>query len=370
MSWRRQLARIRARFRAPGDLAEEINAHIALEERGNLEAGMTPEDARSRARQRFGNLTLAQERSRDMWTWIALETLWQDVRYGLRQMRRNAGFTAAAIITLALGIGANTAIFSVVNAVLLEPPPFKDPARLVQLFESEQAPGHFLMNAADYLDWQAQNRSFAASSLYGWGNDTSVSGSGEPELGVVTPTQANFFDVLGVKPLFGRTFARGDSRGKHNVAVLSYGFWQRHFAGAKDVLSETIELNGETYAVIGVMPRWFRFPAGGVDVWLPVDMTDKDLARRGDHGWNAIARLKPGVTLAEARQDLLAISKRLEKQYPGSNKNVHSVLVPLKEQLIGDSRAPLLILLGAVMLVLLIACANVANLLLARAAAR
>jgi putative ABC transport system permease protein len=178
-------------------------------------------------------------------------------------MRRNPGFTAVAVITLALGIGANTAIFSVVNAVLLKAPPFQDPAHLVQLFETEQAPGNFPLNSADYLDWQAQNRSFAASSLYGWGNDTSVSGSGEPELGVVTPKQANFFDVLGVKPLFGRTFAPGDGRGKHNVAVLSYGFWQRHFAGARDVFSKAIKLKGETYNVIGIMPRWFRFPGGG-----------------------------------------------------------------------------------------------------------
>jgi predicted permease len=186
----------------------------------------------------------------------------------------------------------------------------------------------------------------------------------------VTSAQANFFDVLGVSPLRGRTFARGeDTAGKNRIAVLSYGFWQRHFGAAANIVGKTMVLNEQTYTVIGVMPRWFNFQAA-TDVWIPLDMSRKELGPHGNHRWQAVGRLRAGVTLAQARQDLLSISKRLEKQYPDTNNKVHAVLIPLKETLTGDSKAPLLILLAAVVLVLLIACVNVANLQLARASTR
>jgi putative ABC transport system permease protein len=371
MSWRREISKLNELFRrqeAAEDVNEEIRCHLKMEEQENLEAGMSQEEARYSAMRRFGNATLAQERSSEMWAWVSAETLLQDIRFGLRQLRRNPGFTTVAIVTLALGIGATTAIFSVVNSVLLRPLPYRDPARLIQLFETEEAPGNFPLSGADYLDWQAQKHSLEATALYSWTQSVSASGANEPESASVVNTQANFFDVLGVRPIVGRTFAPGeDAAGKNHVAMLSFGFWQRHFGGGNETVGKSFVLNNEPYTVIGVMPRWFNF-YGATDVWTPCDM--KALGPHGNHNWQAIGRLHAGVSLAQARGELLAISKRLEKQYPGTNNRVHAVLLPLKEIVVGDSKAMLLMLLGAVTLVLLVACVNVANLQLARAGAR
>src|ERR1700735_172095 len=301
-------------------------------------------------------------------------TLLQDLRYGVRMLRKSPGFTAIAIVTLALGIGANTAIFSVINSALLRPLPFKNSGQLVQLWCTESAPGNYPLTGPDYLEWQSQNRTSAATSLYPGERDFNASGAGEPESAAVISTQGNFFTLLGVSPMIGRTFDGGqDQAGKNHVAVLNYGFWKRHFGGRADVTGSTIELNGEVYAVIGVMPRGFNFPSGQItttDIWTPLDMTPKALGNAGTHQWRAIGRLKPGVTLAQAQADLGIIAKNLATQNPDHNKNVEAVVVSLKEQLTGSSRSSLLVLLGAVALVLLVACANVANLLLARASRR
>lgn len=297
-------------------------------------------------------------------------TLWQDIRYGLRMLGRKPGFTAVAVLTLALGIGANSAIFSVVYAVLLKPLPFRNPDQLVQLWETESAQGSFPLTGADYLDWRAQNRTFSDMSVYSYQESFNASGSGEAERVAAVETQANYFALLGVQPLRGRGFAAvEDQAGQGHVALLSYGFWQRHFGGQASAIGGTLQLNGEPYTIVGVMPGWFRIPAPA-DLWIPIDMTPKKLGPRGEHHLRAIGRIRDGVTLAQARADLGAFSAQLEKQFPDSNHKVHAVVVPLKDQLIGDSREQLWILFGAVGLVLLIACANVANLLLARAADR
>lgn len=373
MSWRRQVSKLRAVFRpseAAGDLEEEIGLHLRMEEQENVESGMPAEEARYAARRRFGNPVLAREESRESWGWRTVQTLGQDVRFALRQFRHNPGFAAVAVITLALGIGANTAIFSVVYSVLFRPLPFQNAGRLVQLFETEVSPGNYPLSGADYLDWQAQTRTLSATSLYSWPHPVSASGASEPEVALVSNAQANFFGVLGAEPFAGRLFAAGeDAAGKNHVAVVSYGFWKRHFGGEAQTPGKTVNLNGEAYAVIGIMPQWFNFPSS-TDVWTPLDMSPKELGPRGNHNWNGIGRLRPGATLNEARAELLGISKRLEKQFPGSNNNVHAVVTPMREILTGYSKKPLLVLMGAVMLVLLIACVNVANLQLARASSR
>jgi putative ABC transport system permease protein len=373
MKWRREFSKLQSLFRRKeptSDLEEEIRVHIRMEEQENVEGGMSPEEAKYAARRRFGNVTRTREESRESWGWHALQTLAQDIRFALRQFRQNPGFAPVAVITLALGIGANTAIFSVVYSVLLRPLPFQNPDRLVNLFETEASPGNYPLSGADYLDWQAQNRTLAGTSLYSWPHPVSASGASEPETALVVNAQANFFHVLGVQPFTGRTFASDeDATGKNHVVILSYGFWQRHFGGDANAIGKPVTLNGESYTVIGSMPHWFNFPAT-TDAWTPLDMSPKELGPRGNHNWKAIARLKMGVTLNQAQADLLGISRRLEKQYPNSNNNVHAVLTPINDVLIGDSRKPLLVLLGAVMLVLLIACVNVANLQLARATSR
>ncbi len=299
-----------------------------------------------------------------------METLWQDVRYGLRLLRKSPAFTALAVVTLALGIGANTAMFSVVNAVLLEPLPFHEPGRLVQLWETESAPGNYPLTGADYLDWQKQNRTLAATCLVSWPENENLSAAGRAETATVESTQANFFSLLGVQPVLGRGFAKGeDAAGKNKVAVLSYGFWQSHFAGQSSAVGKAVRLNNESYTVIGVMPPSFNYPAG-TELWNPLNMSPKNLGERGNHQWQAIARLAPGVTAPQARADLSAIEARLGKLYPNNDAGVKAVVIPLQEQLTRQSRGELWILLGAVGFVLLVACANLANLLLARASGR
>jgi putative ABC transport system permease protein len=298
-----------------------------------------------------------------------MRALQQDIAYFWRSFARTPGFFGVVVLTLALGIGANTAIFSVINAVLLRPLPFRNPDRLVRLFETEAAPGNYPFAGPDYLDWQAQNRALEKMSLFRWYRRSNISGSGQPESALTTAAEASFFDVLGVRPLMGRTFAPAESVGNSRVAVISYGFWQRHFGGDRAVLNRTVEIDSVPHAIVGVMPRWFDFPRD-VEIWTPLDMSPERLGPRGSHSYQAIARLRPGETASRALADLAAIASRLEQQFPNSNHKVGAAVVPLGEQMTRGAREPLLILLGAVALVLLVACANVANLLLIRAGGR
>jgi predicted permease len=374
MDWFREFGRrlltLFRRDQFDADLEEEIRLHRELREQEQIERGLLPEEARRAAQRRFGNELVLREESRDLWGWSWLETLGQDIRYGLRVLGKDRGFTAVAVLAFALGIGANTAIFSVINAVLLRPLPFNDPGRLVQLWETEAAPGNYTLTGPDYLDWQAQNQSLEGTSLYSWPQGFNVSDAGEPVQAVVVKTQANFFSLLGVEPLLGRAFLKGeDQAGKNRVAVLSYSFWQRHFGDREDAVGQDLELNDEKYTVVGVMPAWFGV-VGAADIWTPMDMSLKGLGQRGHHQYLGIGRLKRGIEVPTAQAELQTIAQRLEKRYPDSNHKVGAVVIPLKEQLVGGSRTALLILLGAVELVLLIACANVANLLLVRATSR
>ena len=297
-----------------------------------------------------------------------------DVRYGFRALKRSPGFALGAVVVLALGIGANTAIFSLVNAVLLRPLPYDEPSRLVQVWHIPPAksfPGltWFSVSPANYLDWQRQSSSFEAMAAYG-GRDLTFGGSERPEAIQGVAVAAEFFSVLRVRPFLGRTFTADENRaGGNKVILLSYKFWRDHFGADASIVGRDVTVNSQRYFVAGVMADTFRFP-GWAQVWVPLAWTNEDRAVRGNHNYAVIGRLRPGVSIAQAKSDLAAISTRLEQQYPEDDKGWGATAVPLREQLVGDIRPALLVLFGAVAFVLLIACANVANLVLAKTLAR
>jgi len=254
--------------------------------------------------------------------------------------------------------------------VLLKPLPFRQPENVVALWETESAPGSFPLNGADYLDWREKNKTFEDMTLYSWPNRANISSGDAAEGAVILRTQANFFSLLGVQPHIGRTFAPGeDQNGGSHVALLSDAFWKKQFGARAGIVGASLRLNGEPYTVIGVMPAWYRAQADA-DLWVPLNMAKDNLGPRGNHQWRALGRIKNGVTLAQARADLHILAQDLEKQFPGNNRNVDAIVKPMKEDLVGDFQSQVLILFGAVALVLLIACANVANLLLARSTSR
>jgi putative ABC transport system permease protein len=294
----------------------------------------------------------------------------QDLRYAMRQLRKAPGFAAIAVITLALGIGANTAIFSVVNGVLLRPLAFKDADRLVRIWHvppEKSFPGMktFSVSAANYLDWQKQNDVFENMAIYHYGGFTLTAGD-HAESVDATGVSGDFFATLGVQPTLGRTFtAEDDKPGQSHVVVLSNRFWQEHFGSNRDIVGRTITLDGASYSVLGVMPPSFRFPDYAL-MWTPLGWTDQEKAIRGNHNDLVIARLKPGVDLKQAQTEMNTISSRLAQQYPEEDKGWGATVLPLQADLVSDVRPALLVLLGAVGFILLIACVNVANLSLAR----
>ncbi|HEY4285315.1 MAG TPA: ABC transporter permease, partial [Chthoniobacterales bacterium] len=301
-----------------------------------------------------------------------LGDLLQDLRFGMRMLLKNPGFTVIAVIALALGIGANTAIFSVVNAVLLRPLPYKNPERLVMVWEDNSKQGfpRDTPAAPNYLDWRDQNHVFEGMAAM---VDISVNltGTGEPERIDGRRVSASLFELLGVQPQLGRIFrSEEDQLGANSVVILSHGLWQRRFGGDPGIIGKPVNLNGKSFTVVGVMPRTFQFPTRTDQFWIPMAFDAKEAKQRGNHYLEVLARMKSGVSLQQAQAEMTTIATRLQQQYPETNTGIGAVVTPLHEHLVGDIKPALLILLGAVAFVLLIACANVANLLLARAAVR
>jgi putative ABC transport system permease protein len=370
--WRDAFTWIFRTGKAEAELDEEIRSHLAIEECQRLEAGESAEQARSAARRGFGNELLVKETTRRVWLWRWLEDAWRDLGYGARVLRKNPGFACVAILTLALGIGCNTAIFSIINAVLLKPLPFYQPDRLIYLRETQPSAGYqeMTLNGQDYLDWKAANKTLEDATFYDSGQNYSISNAGSPETVRVGATEANFFQVLRVKPILGRAFARGeDTTGKNNVVVLGEAFWRQHYAGRTDAIGSTLLLDRRPFTVVGVVPAWLDLPHRA-QLWIPLNMDEQRKDERANHSYRGIGRMKPGVTLAQTRADLEIISARLAAQYPQSNHGEGPLLTPLQERFTNDSRQQLLVLMAAVTLVLLIACSNVANLLLVRASGR
>lgn len=305
-----------------------------------------------------------------------MESLWQDLRYSVRVLRQNPLFTAVAVVALALGIGANTAIFSVVNATLIRPLPFKDPGRLVMLWGNVMR-AHLERRGTslpDFLDWRAQSRSFEGMAVW-WDQVLTVFGSDEPERVNGEYVSAGYFDLLGVRPVLGRSFRAGEDvqPGAAPVAVLGYGFWARHFGADPAVIGGSIKLNQRTYTIVGVMPVAFKGLSDAAEVWMPVSAhpgVKELLAGRGDRGPEVIARLKRGVSSQQAQAEMDSVCKALERAYPVTNEKRGVEIASLAAETFGDIRPALLVIMAAVGFVLLIACANVANLLLAKTTAR
>ncbi|MGD0536481.1 MAG: ABC transporter permease [Verrucomicrobiota bacterium] len=374
--------RIRSLWRRPvvkRAIDEELRFHLEQRTAENLAAGLSPDDAAREARKRFGNLQSIREECRETRGASFGEATWQDIRFGLRMLRKNPGFTTIAVLTLALGIGANTAIFSVVNAVLLRPLPYPEPDQLVQLRADWSGKASTLIGSATFVEVKAQSQSLARIAAYS-GGDMTLTGAGPAERIVSGAVTADFFPLLGVQPALGRNFTREeDTPNGPKAAILGHGLWQSRFGGDADVLGRTITLNEQSYTVVGILPARFQYPEP-FQLWTPLALGETGgtfvIHGEGMMLLKAIARLKPGVTLEQAQTELQTIAQRIQPGGPTATPGPRPrggdalTLVGLHEQVVGDVKGALLVLLGAVAFLLLIACANVANLLLARAAAR
>jgi predicted permease len=372
MYWFRRLFR---KHHTERQLESELHFHLEQRSAELVAAGIEPEEARRRACIEFGGVEAIKEECRESRRVHLLETFLQDIRYGLRMMRRDPGFSLVAVVTLALGIGANTAIFSVVNGVLLNPLPYPNPGQLVGLHQSKANFQNGAISYPNFLDWRKDNRSFSNMAIMRR-YSLSLTGMGDAEQLNGVFVSSEFFDVLRVKPVLGRTLHPGeDAIGAAPVALIAAGFWQRKFGSSPEVLGKSITLDGKSFTIVGVLPGGFQAPfRDGVahDVYIPMGQWDNPfLAQRGSPlGIHGIGRLKPGVTMVQARADMARVSGELAAAFPDTNKGSGASLIPLREQIVGDVQPFLLVLLAAVGFVLLIACVNVANLLLARSTAR
>ncbi len=352
------------------DLDQEIREHIELATQENIDRGMAPEEARYAAMRKFGNVTRVKEDAREVWTLVWVEQFVQDIRFALRQLRKSTAFTAIAILTLALGIGANTAIFSAANALLLNPYPFPQPNRIVSLEARHISGKNGGTGFRDFLDWRKQNAVFEDMAILPWTGAYSWTGQGEPRRVVGGSTTAGFLRVLGIQPVIGRWFTPDeDTPGGPQVAVLSYPAWRRLFGGSDEILGRSITLDGRSFTIIGVLSSRFSFPGmQNCDFFTPLQ--ENPLQGRYQHQYAVVARMKPGIPLARAQSEMMTIARRLEEEYPETNKGWGISVLPISRALAEHTRAPLTVLFSAVGFVLLLTCVNLASLLLARASAR
>jgi putative ABC transport system permease protein len=364
MFWRRRKEREQ-------DLERELRSDLELEATEQEESGLTTEEARYAARRALGNLTSIKEVTRDMWGWGSFERLLQDLRLSFRLLRKSPSFVLFAVLALALGLGANEAIFSVVDSVLLRPLPFRNAERLVEIGEDASHLG-FPMDTpapANFVDWKRRNHVFQDMAALK-GDLYALTGEGTPEQLEGNPVSANLFPLLGVSPMLGRNFStQEDQPGGAQVVLIGYGLWQRRFGGDRAVVGRQIWLNGQKYQIVGVMPRGITFPDRS-QLWVPLALGPREWAVRDSHYLRVFARLRPGVGLAQAQREMTGLAAQLAREYPATNTNLGAVVVSLRDQLVGDLKLALWAVAAAVGCVLIIACANLAGLLLARGARR
>jgi predicted permease len=363
------------RRRKQEELNEELQSHLQMATNDRVQRGAQPEEAQMAARREFGNVELIKDVTREMWGGASLERFVQDVRYGLRMLAKSPGFAVVAILTLALGIGANTALFSVVNGVLFNPLPYPQPEQLVWLAESKPNFATGSISFPNFQDWQKNNQSFTSMGL-SRGYSYNLTGLGDAEQLRARLISSDFFTVLGVQPAIGRAFVPGeDAIGAAPIAMISGGLWKRKFASSPDVLGKSLTLDGKAYTVVGVIPASFELSLGGfhdIDVYVPIGLWNNPLLpkRGAGLGFHGIGRLKPGVTIEEARADMQRVTGDLAAAYPDTDKGIGAGVFSLKQTMVKDLQVFLLVLLAAVGFVLLIACVNVANLMLARSSVR
>jgi predicted permease len=362
----RRIFHLRGRSEFAQDLSEEMQHHLALKTEENIRAGMSEKEARYAAQREFGNVTLLNEDSRSVWNFRWLEQFLQDVRYGARMLRKSPGFTIVAVLTLALGIGANTTIFSLVNGVLLRPLPYSQPERLVAITDG------YPQGAIVAMPSRLKTMDIAG---YLEGNEFNLSGRGEPSRLYCTSVSADFFAILGAVPAIGRPFITGeDHPGQDNVVILSNALWQKEFAADPNVVGQQVFLDGVNRQIVGVMPADFQFPSQKTLLWVPLHLDPRNVGTYWGGGFMPIVgRLRNGVTIAQANSELRAALPQLRTLFPWKMPDLiwaGSTVVSLQAQITGDVQTKLFVLLGAICLVLLIACANVANLLLARGVTR
>lgn len=359
--------------RSEREIAAELESHLQLHVDEQVRAGVPAHEARRRAVIALGGIEGTKESMRDRQRLPGIESLVRDLRYGVRTLLKAPGFTIAGVIILGLGIGLNSAIFTVVNAVVLKPLPFPDADRIMRVWhtppQSQFTTPIFALSPANFIDWESQNQVFERMAIYRYGRRT-LTGSGEPDAVMIGRASADFLPILGVTPLAGRGFTRADDReGQAPTAMLSEPFFRSRFGGDPSIIGKTITLDRVAYTVIGVVPD----PGTVIDrvqVWVPLLWTAEEQATRSNHNYRGLAKLKPGISVARAQADMSAIARRLELQYPNENKDWGVLIRPLQQDMIGEVRTSLLVLLGAVAFVLLIACANLANLLLVRTYSR